>query len=74
MVDVLVVALSVVLAAAFLAVFAVMIGASARERTRARARRNGTVEPDARVGMAAYLAALVSLPEDAGARRRKRRR
>jgi hypothetical protein len=74
MVDVLVVPLAVVLAAAFLAVFAVMGGVSVREINRARARRNATRWQDARVGMAAYLASLVTSPEDAGARRRKGRR
>jgi hypothetical protein len=53
---------------------AVMVGVSVREINRARTRRNATRWQDARVGMAAYLASLVTSPEDAGARRRKGRR
>ena len=62
------------LAAAFVAVFAVVIGVSVREIKHARAGRNETPQPDARVGMAAYLASLVTSPDDAGARRRRERR
>jgi hypothetical protein len=69
--DVVVAVLGLALLVAFLAVLGLMIRVSARDIRRARVRRDGAPPDASRVGMVAYLASLISSPDDAGASRRR---